>query len=240
MCLYFSKLYGSYSLLIAADLKFSLVSSRRVSVNRCIMMSLVLCMAGQASITSVIAAPTAGNQSKPQAFLASESHDVIPGKGNDAEGPASPSTDAKETPVPVISKSELALLQDLRGRREELDTRENALKAREQLLAAAEERLTERVEQLSKLQKQLETMNKLWQDRNQSNWQSLVKVYEKMRPRDAATIFNDLEDTILMQVLDRMKEDRAAAILGLMQPERARAATAHLAEWRQRTSAEIK
>ena len=58
-----------------------------------------------------------------------------------------------------------------------------------------------------------------------------------MRPRDAATIFNDLESPVLLQVLDRMKEAKAAPILAAMTPERARAATAQLAQWRNRVSA---
>ena len=46
-----------------------------------------------------------------------------------------------------------------------------------------------------------------------------------MKPRDAAAIFNDLDMPVLLQVLDRMKEAKAAPILAAMQPDRAREAT---------------
>lgn len=65
----------------------------------------------------------------------------------------------------------------------------------------------------------------------------MVKTYEAMRPRDAATILNELDTPVLLQVLDRMKEAKAALVLAAMQPDRARAATTGLAEVRSRSVA---
>jgi flagellar motility protein MotE (MotC chaperone) len=56
-----------------------------------------------------------------------------------------------------------------------------------------------------------------------------------MKPRDAATIMNELDLPVLLEVVDRMKEAKAAPILAAMQPDRARQVTAELA--RQRTRA---
>jgi flagellar motility protein MotE (MotC chaperone) len=53
-----------------------------------------------------------------------------------------------------------------------------------------------------------------------------------MKPRDAATIFNDLQMPVLLQVLDRMKEAKAAVILAAMNPDKARDVTAELAQMR--------
>jgi flagellar motility protein MotE (MotC chaperone) len=128
--------------------------------------------------------------------------------------------------------AERGLLQDLRARRQELDRREAALKARESVLDAAEHRLSARVDELSALQKKLVVLDTARKQREEANWQGLVKLYENMRPRDAATIFNDLEMPVLLQVLDRMNERKAAPILAAMQPDRARLATAKLAEMR--------
>ena len=57
-----------------------------------------------------------------------------------------------------------------------------------------------------------------------------MKVYESMRPRDAASIFDVLDMHVLLEVLDRMNDRKAAAILAAMQPERARMATQMLAQ----------
>ena len=58
-----------------------------------------------------------------------------------------------------------------------------------------------------------------------------------MRPKDAATIFNDLDNAVLIPVLDRMKDAKAAPILAAMTPERARAVTAQLAQTRTQANA---
>lgn len=142
-------------------------------------------------------------------------------------------------PVPVppkpveISESERGLLLDLRRRRGELEAREAALVSRDAVLAATEKRLNARLDELAGLQSKLEVLEQARQARDAQNWQGLVKLYEAMKPRDAAAIFNDLDKPVLLAVLDRMKDGKAAAVLAVMAPDRARQATADLA--RQRT-----
>ena len=149
-----------------------------------------------------------------------------------------PSAAAASPPQePPVSASERAVLQDLRARRTQLETKSQELDTREAMLTAAERRLGERVAQLSALQTKLEQLEAGRRERDDANWRGLVKTYETMRPRDAAAIFNDLESPVLIQVLDRMKEAKAAPILAAMAPERARAATAQLVEFRSRGSA---
>jgi flagellar motility protein MotE (MotC chaperone) len=140
-----------------------------------------------------------------------------------------PSEDA--TPQPV-SDAERTVLLELRQRREQLDTRDAALSARESLLTAAEQKLTARVSELQALQKKLEALEAARKQREDAGLQGLVKLYEVMKPRDAATIFNDLDMPVLLQVVDRMKEAKAAAVLGAMQPDKARELTEKLAQLR--------
>jgi flagellar motility protein MotE (MotC chaperone) len=59
-----------------------------------------------------------------------------------------------------------------------------------------------------------------------------------MKPRDAAAIFNDLDMQVLLQVVDRMKEAKAAAVMAAMQPEKARQVTTELAQMRTRASSD--
>ena len=140
-------------------------------------------------------------------------------------------------PEPAVSEAERKALQDLRTRRSQLELRATKLDEREAILSAAERRLADRIKQLAALQTKLEQLEKDRRSREEANWKGLVKTYEAMRPRDAAVIFNDLESPVLMQVLDRMREAKAAPILAAMSPERARAATAELAHWRNQVSA---
>lgn len=154
--------------------------------------------------------------------------------------PVAPPAAPAPTPAPAaaapVSAAERGLLQDLRARRAELDGREAALTAREAVLDAAEKKLSARVEELGALQARLQQLDAERKQRDEANWQGLVKLYEAMKPRDAATIFNGLDMPVLLQVLDRMKERKAAPVLAAMQPDRARDATAQLAQMRTRAN----
>jgi flagellar motility protein MotE (MotC chaperone) len=143
----------------------------------------------------------------------------------------------QSTPDPAtapVSDGERTVLLELRHRRQELDAREAAVAARESLLAATEQKLSARVDELQALQKKLEVLDAARRQREDTSWQGLVKVYEAMKPRDAANIFNDLDMPILLQVADRMKESKAAPILAAMQPDKAREVTTQLAQMRTR------
>ena len=68
--------------------------------------------------------------------------------------------------------------------------------------------------------------------RQDANWGGLVKLYANMKPREAAKIWDDLETQVLLELLDRMNERKAAPILAAMQPDRAREITEKLAAMR--------
>jgi flagellar motility protein MotE (MotC chaperone) len=155
-----------------------------------------------------------------------------------ASAPTAPASAAPALAKPIeISDSERAILLDLRKRREDLDARERDYAGREAVIAAAEHRLTQRVAELQALQVKLEALEAARVQREEANWRGLVKVYESMKPRDAATIFNDLDMQVLLPVLDRMKDTKAAPVLAAMQPDKARLATTNLAQLRLKQTA---
>ena len=147
---------------------------------------------------------------------------------------AAPSTLPEQTAPPPVSDGERTVLLELRQRRQELDARDATLATRESVLAAAEQKVSARVTELQSLQKKLEALEATRKEREDASWQGLVKLYEAMKPRDAATIFNDLELPVLLQVVDRMKEAKAAPVLAAMQPDKARDLTMKLAQMRTR------
>ncbi len=139
---------------------------------------------------------------------------------------------AKLAPPVEVNPAERALLEDLLGRSKKLDERERALDERKVVMEAAETKLELRISQLSTLQGSLQQLDGARKQRQSANWTGLVKVYEAMKPRDAAAIFDVLDVHVLLEVLDRMNERKAAAVLAAMQPERARMATQMLAQMR--------
>lgn len=145
---------------------------------------------------------------------------------------------APEPPAPAgpppFSESERAVLLELRQRRQELEARAATVTARESMLTAAEQKIAARVEELQTLQKRLETLDAGRQQREEASWQGLVKLYETMKPREAATIFNDLTMSVLLPLIGHMKEAKAAPILAAMSPDKARDVTAQIARTRSR------
>jgi flagellar motility protein MotE (MotC chaperone) len=57
-----------------------------------------------------------------------------------------------------------------------------------------------------------------------------------MKPRDAAAIFNEMDLAILLPIVDRMKELKAAPVLAAMEPDRARRLTSELARMREKAN----
>lgn len=162
--------------------------------------------------------------------------DAKPADPKAAQAPPPPPPPAPPA-EPPLSAAEKAVLLDLRQRRQELDARETVLGERESVLAAAQDKLSARVEELQGLQQRLEALEADRRRQDDASWQGLVKLYETMKPRDAATIFNDLAMTVLVQVMDRMKDGKAAAVLAAMDPDKARLLTQELARLRTRNAA---
>ncbi len=60
-----------------------------------------------------------------------------------------------------------------------------------------------------------------------------MKIYENMKPKSAARIFEQLEMDTLLEVAERMKERKLAAIMAQLGEERAREVTVELRRLRE-------
>ncbi len=155
-----------------------------------------------------------------------------------AETPASQTQDASRSANSGEGGSEAAgavqreVLQRLSERREELDLRTRELDQREALMAAAEKRIDQKVAELTELRTNIEGLLRQSSEKQQAQMESLVKIYESMKPKDAARIFEALELPILLDVMERMREAKSAPILAAMDPMKAKEVTSSLAERR--------
>lgn len=139
----------------------------------------------------------------------------------------------KETgDAPKYTDVELDILQNLSDRRAELDQREQELALKQTVLAATEERINDKIRDMKKLKEDVDKVLKLYNEKQGTEIKGLVKIYEAMKPGDAAAIFNELEMPILLDVIDTMSERKVAPILAGMDPRRARDVTQELAELR--------
>lgn len=131
-------------------------------------------------------------------------------------------TEQKGGLINNLTRSEMELLKELSKRRETLDKEKADLNVREQVLKATENKIDKKVSELKTLQTQLEELMKQYEQKENSKILSLVKIYESMKPKDAAKIFNELEMPVLLKVVSNMKEIKVAPVIASMDPVKAR------------------
>jgi len=127
------------------------------------------------------------------------------------------------------SAAERAVLESLGRRRETLQQQEGQLDLREKLLKATEERIQKRVDELKKLEERIEAAVAEKKQQEENEIAGLVTMYENMKPKDAARIFDRLSLPILMKVVRQMKPRKMADILARMSPEAAERLTVAIA-----------
>ena len=128
-----------------------------------------------------------------------------------------------------FTRAEVELLQQLSERRAELDKREKDIELRDNLLRATEKRIEEKIAELKKIEGRIDALLKKHDEQEEQRLQSVVKIYETMKPKDAAKVMERLDMPILLDVAERMKTAKMAAIMAEMDTSRARAVTTELA-----------
>lgn len=128
-----------------------------------------------------------------------------------------------------LSPSELRILQSLGARRGELDQREKDLSTQLTLMAAAEAKLDARLKALTAVKAEITRLVGQADGQKTSEVDRLVRVYEKMKAKDAAAIFVPLDDKVRLPVAAKMKEQALAMVLAQMPPAEAKTLTERLA-----------
>jgi flagellar motility protein MotE (MotC chaperone) len=132
---------------------------------------------------------------------------------------------AADLPAPVNNEE---LAKRYAERRADLDRRLKDVEMREALLIAAEKRVEQKVQEMEKVRAQIEQLMKSGEDKQSAQVEALVGIYEKMKPKEAARIFDEMEMPQLLEVLPRMKDVKSALILASMSPVKAKEVTAAL------------
>lgn len=131
-----------------------------------------------------------------------------------------------------FNQIEIDLLQSLSARREELEKWADEVRMQENVLKATEMQIDKKLGQMQSLKKNVEELLAKYNSQEDIEMRSLVRIYENMKPKDAARIFNEMEMGILLEVVDRMSERKVAPVLAAMDPKKARDVTMEMAEKR--------
>lgn len=196
-------------------------------------------------------AANAHGEAKPAADTHGEAKPTDGEHGGDAHGAKGKSDVYTERPKeysPPIGSSERAILEGLATRRDDLDKREHDLDLRAKLLEAAEKRLADRLNQLQSIESQLGGGTAGTPAASPApgaapaggqaagNGQAaaggapaamddklaaLVSLYESMKPKAAATVFDKLDGGTLLELAEHMNPRKLSPIVAAMDPDKA-------------------
>lgn len=138
-----------------------------------------------------------------------------------------PGTPTNQATAPVLPLDDAAtdeiatLLRDMSRRSEELDQREIDIALREQDVAVARQEIEAALTRLSEAEDRLTARMQQSSIAAETDISQLVRVYEGMKPKDAAILFEEMEAAFAAGFLARMNADAAAALFSNLSPEKA-------------------
>jgi flagellar motility protein MotE (MotC chaperone) len=116
-------------------------------------------------------------------------------------------TTANPEPAPV-SASERAILERLQARRQELEARSREIDIRESLLKSAEKRAEGRVEEMKAIESRISGAAQQKADEDAARFKGIITMYEGMKPKDAARVFDRLEMPVLFDIASHIGHAR--------------------------------
>src|SRR5258708_3418008 len=131
--------------------------------------------------------------------------------------------------VQPVSPSERAILERLQSRRQELEARAREIEIRESLLKAAEKRIESRVEELKAVESRISVATGQKSEADAARFKGIITMYEAMKPKDAAKVFDRLEMPVLIEIASQIAPRKMSDVLGQMSAEAAERLTGEMA-----------
>lgn len=155
-----------------------------------------------------------------------------------ADAKTGPAVDVKTAALPADAQLAPASCTDpnLRAAIDEQKTdladRSRRIVEGEAVLAATAARASAQIERLTAVKKDVEALLRQRSNMQSEDLKRMVTIYETMKPRDAARIFNELDTAVVIDVLDRMQERRSAPIIAELEDNKAREITRQILQRR--------
>lgn len=153
-----------------------------------------------------------------------------------AKGAGAGENNAKvQCPDPTsMTSEEMSHFSKLSERKKELDLRELELNALEEELHKQRQEVEARIAKLERIRGEIGSVLKERIAVDEERVTRLVDFYSNMKPKQAAEIFNDLNESLAIEVLGRMKKKNAAEIMNLLEPKKAQTLSEKFAGYKRR------
>jgi flagellar motility protein MotE (MotC chaperone) len=129
-----------------------------------------------------------------------------------------------EPPVKDVCEDSLSeerkLLSSLLEKQKALDDRENFLQSEERRLNLLRDEILSKIDSLQELEKRLTGLLEMVEERNNSKYKSIAKVYESTPPARAGSMLEKLDTRTAAAIIMNMRSKSAGAILGHVNPAR--------------------
>ncbi|MEM7619003.1 MAG: hypothetical protein AAF228_00890 [Pseudomonadota bacterium] len=168
-------------------------------------------------------------QNQQQAQTEAENNEQATGTEKAQPANIDPAKQLKAGPVNKPTKSEFEVLRSLSDRRKQLEARERQLDLQKNLLKAAEKRVTSRISELRSIEERIRSALKKQEEVQSAQYGRLVTIYSKMKPGDAARVFNRLDINILLGLVQRIKPKAMSPIMAAMDPAQVERLTLEMA-----------
>jgi len=108
---------------------------------------------------------------------------------------------------------------------------------REDLLRATEGRITKRIDEMKGMEAKLGEAAKAKDEGNSQQISDLVKMYESMKAKDAARVFDKLDIALLAEIARQMNPKKLGDVVAKMAPDQAEKLTVELSNRRRMEAA---
>lgn len=146
-----------------------------------------------------------------------------------AETPPEKAPEAPPAAQGSGSPTERVILEKLGARRDALRQKSDELDLREKMLGEAERKLETGLGDLKKAEDKVDAVAKAKEEAEKQGLKNIVTMYEAMKPKDAARVFDRLGHDVLVPIVLAMNPRKMAEVLAVMQPEAAERLTVALA-----------
>jgi len=118
--------------------------------------------------------------------------------------------------LPALNPETLRMMEVIERKNRELKQREESMDLREKNLKSLETKIQEDLKKIEQALARSEEQVGIKRDLIEKNVNNLVKVYSTMKPDQAATLLEALDEGVAIQIISRMKSKNAGAVLGRM------------------------
>jgi flagellar motility protein MotE (MotC chaperone) len=117
-----------------------------------------------------------------------------------------------------LTSEDVAVLESLFDYKTRLETKAKEIMKKESAFQIVESRISQQLGELERLRDEVKKLIMTYDAQEEKRLNLMVKIYENMKPEQAAQILSSLPEKQIIDILSRMKEAKSSSILASLPP----------------------